>query len=158
MDNSEDRWLKLEQLVRRVVREEISQLGKKPKINLVNGRWTGIGTDTLESWSAAYGLVDIQAEINKAAAWCLSNPESAPKSQFGRYLNSWLNREQNKAAIRSIPVGKISTPPNLCAYCLKAAIGALNGYRHCRDHQHEAMDSITPPKMPGITAKAVAGS
>ena len=159
----DDRWEKLRQILREeirpILREELAALNKKPKIALVNGRWTGIGTDTLESWSAAYPGVDIQAEINKAAAWCMSNPESAPKSQFGRYLNTWLTRSQNQSSLRAIPSAKqISSPPNLCAYCLKAAVGALNGFRHCRDHQNEAMDGIKPPKMPGVVAKQVAGA
>ena len=156
----EDRWTRLEEIVRRVVREEISSLAKqqKAKINLVNGRWTGISQDTLESWAAAYPGVDIQAEVNKAAAWCMSNPESAPKSQFGRYLNTWLSRSQNQASIRAIPSAKqIQAPPNLCAYCLRASIGAMNGYRYCRDHQKDAMDGLRPAKMPGVVAKAVSG-
>ena len=153
----QDRWEKLEEIVRRVVREEIAALGKKPKINLVNGKWTGITQDTLEAWQAAYPGVDIEAEVRKAAAWCLSNPTSAPTSQYGRYLNSWLGRQQNQVSLRSIPTARqLQSPPNLCEYCMREATGAVSGRRHCRDHMQDAMDG-PPRKMHGVVPKAVAG-
>jgi len=110
----QDRWMKLAEIVRQVVREEIAGLRKKPKIDLVSGRWTGLGEEQLEAWEAAYPGVDVDAEVKKAAAWCLSNPDSAPKSQYGRYLNTWLSRQQNQASLRAIPTARqIQSPPNL---------------------------------------------
>lgn len=153
----EDRWTKLEAIVRKVVREEIQALGKKPKINLVNGRFTGITEAQMEAWEAAYPGVDIEAEIKRAAAWSISNPAGAPKSEFGRYLNSWLSREQNKAAIRSIPATRpTEIKQKLCAYCTLVAVGNINGIWHCDSHSMDAMDQ-KPRMMLGVVAKPVAG-
>ena len=141
----EDRWAKLEEIVRRVVREEISLLnGKKPKLKFDGGKWTGITDEQIQVWKAAYPAVAIEEEIKKAAAWIVSNPQDAPKSNFGRFLNSWMERNQNRAAIRAIPLDKRQMAgdqevPN-CSYCDKRATGTVGGIRHCREHLHDAMD------------------
>jgi hypothetical protein len=57
----------------------------------------------MQVWTEAYGSCDVQGELKKAAAWIVSNPHLAPKSQFGRFLNTWLARQQNQSSIRSIP-------------------------------------------------------
>ena len=159
----EDRWEKLRQIIREennALEERILAAIKKtkPKIELINGRWVGITDDQMQAWYAAYPGVDLKAELNRAAAWCVSNPATAPVKQMGRYINNWLSTEQNRRALRSIPTErKTATPPSLCAYCLNPSVGAVSGRRHCRDHAQNAMDGDAPPKMPGIVAKAVAG-
>ena len=171
--NSEDKWLKLERIVRKVfrdelqsirlvVREELSQqlqLFKKTKIEFSNGKFTGITEEQMHAWQAAYPGVDIQAQLNQAAAWIISNPDLAPKSQPSRFINNWLTKQQNQHSLRSIPTSRPSAiPPSLCEYCLLSSIGAINGRRHCADHAQDAMDGVRPQKMPGQIAKAVAGS
>lgn len=47
----------------------------------------------LEVWENAYQNIDIERELKKAAAWCLSNPKKAPKSDYARFINSWLSRQ-----------------------------------------------------------------
>lgn len=154
----EERWVKLEEIVRKVVREEIKALGKKPKINLLNGKFVGI-TDQLEAWGAAYPGVDIESEIRRAAAWCISNPATAPKSDFGRYLNSWLSREQNRAAIRSIPAERpTQIKMKLCVYCERPGKDQVNGRWACDEHFRDALDSRPIPHMRGVVAKPVAGA
>jgi hypothetical protein len=154
-----DRWVKLEEVVRRVVREEIAALGKKPKIEMVNGSWVGITEEQMTAWRAAYGAVDIEAELKKAAAWIISNPDLAPKSQVGRFLNTWFARGQNQASLRSIPS---RTEPGqgkkLCAYCELVADGRVNGIWHCRAHMDDAMEEKPRRHMLGVVAKPVAGS
>jgi hypothetical protein len=153
----EDRWAKLEEIVRRVVREEIAALGKKPKIDLVNGRWTGINEDQQQAWAAAYGAIQISSELAKAAAWCMSNPALAPKSNFGRFLNTWLTRQQNQASLRSIPTERpTEVKQKLCGYCARPSTGSVNGIPHCDSHSHDAMD-MKPRRMLGVVAKPVAG-
>lgn len=158
----EDRWAKLEEVVRRVLREELASIGKqKAQIKLVNGRWVGISQDQREAWAAAYGSVDLEGELAKAAAWCVSNPHLAPKSQIGRFLNTWFTRQQNQSSLRSIPTGRpTATSPlaGTCIYCLKPSVGAVSGRRYCNDHSRNAMDNDPPPRMPGVQAKAVSGS
>jgi hypothetical protein len=100
----EDRWGKLEEIVRRVVREELAamKLGKQ-KLGFTNGKWLGITEEQMTVWADAYPSCDLVVELKKAAAWIVSNPHLAPKSQFGRFLNTWFARQQNQLSIRSIP-------------------------------------------------------
>ena len=59
------------------------------------GEWTV--PDLLESqWVKAYPAVDIRKELASASAWLLANPKNA-KSNYARFLTSWLSRAQDKA-------------------------------------------------------------
>jgi hypothetical protein len=67
------------------------------KITLnANGVFEGLG-EKLEAWIAAYPNVDVEAQIRKAGSWCISNPKKAPRSDFARFLNSWLARSSDSA-------------------------------------------------------------
>lgn len=47
---------------------------------------------------ALYPAVDVESEIRRATAWCISNPKNRKtKSGINRFLNSWLSRAQNNA-------------------------------------------------------------
>jgi hypothetical protein len=154
----EDRWAKLEEIVRRVVREEVASLKKKPKIELLNGKYIGISADQMEAWRAAYAAVDLESEIRRAAAWCISNPAQAPKDH-ARFLNAWMSREQNRAAIRSIPLDRpTEVKKKLCAYCDAVAQGQVGGIWACDGHWQKAMDRDPVPHMRGVVAKPVAGA
>lgn len=159
MDNSVDKWQKLEEIVRRVVKEEISAIGKKPKISLVNGKWVGISQEQKETWSAAYGSVDIEAELKNAAAWVVSNPEKAPSQQVGRFLNTWLSRCQQRSAIRSIPTkSEVGPGMKLCSYCDKVASARFGGIWACSEHGQDALDGRPIPMVKNpVIAKNVAG-
>ena len=154
----EDRWAKLEEIVRRVVREEVAALAvvKKVKLGFKNGRWTGITQEQMEAWKAAYGMVDIEAELKRAAAWIVSNPHLAPKSQLGRFLNTWFAKGQDRASIRSIPLKEERQPKKACAYCSADATGSVAGILCCREHTRDARDG-KPRRMLGVVPKAVAG-
>lgn len=53
--------------------------------------------DALRStWESAYPAVDIDAELAKASAWLLANPKNR-KSNYARFLNSWLTKAQDSA-------------------------------------------------------------
>ena len=163
-----DRWEK----VRLIVREECERIEariiavlekhghkQKTKVELVNGKWEGITPHLQSSWALAYPGVDIPTELNKAAAWIMSNPTLAPKSQFARFLLTWFSRTQDRLSIRSIPTrSEIPKVPSLCEYCLAPSTGSIGGVRYCPQHMTDAMDGRPRPKMPGVVAKAVAGS
>lgn len=137
-----DNWQRLEELLRRVIREELPSLGKKkPQIKFELGKWTGISEEHLSSWREAYPAVDIPAELKRAAAWIVSNPSQAPHSQVGRFLNSWLAKAQNQASIRSIPN---SPPRRVCSYCGNPSTGSVNGYEHCAEHKVAALENRKP--------------
>lgn len=42
--------------------------------------------------TVAYPAASLDAEIERASVWCRLNPTRRPKSDFGRFLNGWLNR------------------------------------------------------------------
>ena len=50
----------------------------------------------LDIWMKAYPAINVEAEIAKAAAWIVANPKNT-KKQWGRFLNGWLSRAQDKA-------------------------------------------------------------
>lgn len=138
----------------------LAAIGKtKKKIELVNGRWLGIGNDEMTAWGAAYPAVDVDAELKRAAAWIVSNPNLAPRSQFGRFIGTWLARTQNQLSLRSIPsrqeVAEIKR--RACAYCSADSTGSVNGIQHCRAHYNDAYEE-RPRRMLGVVAKPVAGS
>lgn len=47
-------------------------------------------------FKTAYPAADVDGEIAKAHAWVLANPKNR-KSNWGRFLNSWLQRAQDRA-------------------------------------------------------------
>jgi hypothetical protein len=145
-----NRWAKLEEIVRRVVREEIASLKGKPKIELVGGKWRGISQDQMDAWGVAFPAVELQQQLNQAASWIVSNPHLAPKSHVGRFIHNWLTKAQNQAALRSIPTGNVrptAIQEKVCAYCERKAIGNVNGIEHCGQHTDNAMSSERPPRL-----------
>jgi hypothetical protein len=163
----EDRWAKVREIVRqeceRIEARILDVLAKhsspKSKIDFVNGKWVGITTTQREIWAAAYGAVDVESELRKAAAWISSNPHLAPKNQFGRFLNTWLARGQNQSSIRSIPTrSEPVLPKKLCEYCDKVATGSANRIWACGEHFDKALQHEPVPMFKNaVVAKPVAG-
>ena len=158
--DEEDRWAKVRQIVREEIEAAFQKFGgkAKAKIDLVSGRWIGITQEQKEAWEAAYGAVDLTAELARAAAWCVSNPHLAPKSQMGRFINTWLSRCQNQASLRSIPTERATeVKQKLCSYCERVATSSSNGIWACDAHSLDAMDGKPRPRMLGVVPKPVAG-
>lgn len=159
----EDRWAKLEEIVRRVVREEVASLAvvKKVKLGFDNGRWIGVTQEQMEAWKAAYGMVDIESELKRAAAWIVSNPHLAPKSQLGRFLNTWFAKGQDRASIRSIPQSiqreEHAPKKRACGYCSSDSTGTVGGIPCCALHTRDALDG-KPRRMLGVVPAPVAGN
>lgn len=146
--NEEDRWKKVEEIVRRVVSEEMDARGfkLKAKLSFSGGRWIGVTEEQQEAWKLAYPSVNIQQQLQLAAAWIVSNPTLAPKSNYPRFLNTWLTRQQNQASIHAIPSVR-SIVTKTCAYCEKKATGTVNGYDACDSHTDKAMYGERPSKL-----------
>lgn len=155
----EDRWAKLEEIVRRVVREELSTTrAEKLKVRLEGGKWIGITEEQMQAWRTGYPAVDLDIQLREAAAWCLSNPTDAPRSKYPAFINTWLKRHQDRHAIRSIPTErKTETKFKHCEYCQKVATGNVGGIWCCDDHTRDAMDRKPRAHMWGVQAKPVAG-
>ena len=156
----EDRWKKLEDIVRRVVREELStKNSQRNAVRIEGGRWIGISEEQIQTWRVCYPAVDVDLQMREAAAWCVSNPNDAPRSKFSSFLNTWLKKHQDRHAIRSIPNREQPGPgKKLCAYCDQVSTGVVNGISHCRAHGLDAMDCKPIPRMKGVEPKAVAGN
>jgi hypothetical protein len=145
----EDRWTKLEEIVRRVVREELSTWNpqkKKTKVDFVNGQFCGLGEQELSVLQAAFPAVDLHKELREMTAWILMNPVVAPKSNYSAFIHRWLQKHQAQASIRSIPMR--SEMKKYCSYCPAPSTGAVNGWQHCGDREHflKAMDNERPAR------------
>jgi hypothetical protein len=172
-DNSRDKWERVRQIVRdeceRIESRILEVLGsygelpsarsKKSQVSFANGEWVGITNILLTAWKEAYPAVNVEVELRKAAAHLVSNPHKAPKSQYARFLNTWMRETQNRSAIRSIPTrSEQPQPRKLCEYCDKVATGNANRIWTCGEHfdkalQHEPVPMFKNP----VTAKNVTG-
>jgi hypothetical protein len=148
MMGEEERWRKVEEIVRRVVSEELDARGmkSKTKLSFSHGRWIGVTEEQLEAWKHAYPGIDVQTQLKLAAAWIVSNPNLAPKSNYARFMNTWLSRQQHQVSIHAIPSMR-SIATKTCRYCERPASGSVNGYDHCSTHMQDAMDNVRPMKV-----------
>lgn len=67
-------------------------------------KWNNIPDNLRELWKTACPAVDVEVELAKAAAWMLTNPLRAPKANYGRFLNGWMTRSQQRGGSR--PLGQ----------------------------------------------------
>lgn len=51
-----------------------------------------ISNDLINAWLDTYPHDFFMEEMKKARNWVLCNPHKAPKSNWGRFINSWLTR------------------------------------------------------------------
>lgn len=156
----DDRWAKLEEIVRRVVREELSTISslKKKRVDFKNGRFVGIGEVEMAALRAAYPAVDVEKELKEMSAWIIMNPDEAPASNYGAFVNTWLRKHQNQHSLRSVPsIPREEVKRRACGYCPADATGSVNGIPHCRAHTMDAMDE-KPRRMLGVVAKPVSGA
>jgi hypothetical protein len=70
----------------------------KPPIQLDPSKptWVGISDRDRVAWAKAYPAADIDRELARAASWCISDPRRGRKSNYSRFLNSWLARCQDR--------------------------------------------------------------
>lgn len=155
----EDRWAKLEEIVRRVVREELSTISpqKKKKVEFKNGRFVGLGEIELAALKAAYPAVDVDKQLKEMAAWIVTNPDDAPASNYGAFINTWLRKHQNQHSLRSVPTHREEIKRRACAYCSADSTGSVNGIQHCRAHYQDAYEE-RPRRMLGVVPKPVSGA
>jgi hypothetical protein len=60
------------------------------------GKFTNISEIMVDLWQTGFPAIDAQQELNKAAAWCMSNPKNK-KSNWLKFLTNWFSRAQDKA-------------------------------------------------------------
>lgn len=78
-----------------------------------DGTFVGIEPSDHALWANAYPAVDIPAALARAAAWCVANPAKGRKSNYAKFLASWLSREQDRGGSQGPsrrPAGPESRP------------------------------------------------
>lgn len=126
MSDAEDKWGKLRQIVREEIERAFSlhpQRKSTVGLKLTGSCWEGITEEQMAAWREAYPAVNIEQQLKLAAAWCVSNPQDSPKSQWARFLNGWLSRHQNQHSLRSIPIN--NRQPTTCANCADPLAGGF---------------------------------
>jgi uncharacterized protein YdaU (DUF1376 family) len=58
--------------------------------------WQGITDDDRKTWAEAYPACVLDIELVRASEWLKSNPTRAKKSNWRRFLVSWLTRSQDR--------------------------------------------------------------
>jgi hypothetical protein len=82
---------------RREEKKDLKPIAPIEKISLdAGGKWQGIPENLATTWNEACPAVDVKAELAKAAAWIIANPKNK-KSNYARFLTSWLTRAQDGA-------------------------------------------------------------
>lgn len=71
----------------------------------VNNKEFKIKKELCNIWAETYDKEYIESELKKAKAWLITNSHKAPKSNLGRFLNSWLMRswEKYRTTLKSNP-------------------------------------------------------
>ena len=65
--------------------------------------WEGITDADRQEWRLAYPACDLAAELAKATSWLRANPAKARKSNWRRFVVSWLTRSQDKGGTNREP-------------------------------------------------------
>lgn len=160
----DDKWERVRQIVReeceRIELRIVGSLAKqvKSKVGFKNGQFTGIGEIELAALQAAYPAVDVPKQIKEAAAWICLNPGEAPASNYGKFINAWFGKHQNRASLHAIGAPRPAEHKQKhCEYCPRIATGSVGGLWHCPEHINDAMDRRPRAHMLGVVPKPVAG-
>lgn len=112
---------------------------EKPSFDLKTGQFSHIPEDKLNLWMKAYPAIEVSQEINKAAAWLVSNPKNI-KSDYMRFLNGWLSRAQDRAPsfnARGLNFGQpIHTPRTPSESRMKTANDMLGMFYEQEQQEH----------------------
>jgi hypothetical protein len=65
--------------------------------------WQGITDADRQEWRQAYPACDLTAELAKATSWLKGNPTKAHKSNWRRFVVSWLTRSQDRGGTNRTP-------------------------------------------------------
>jgi len=71
-------------------------LEMKVSLDFSSGQWLNISEKDFQLWSGAYPAVNLQVELQRAAAWLIANPKNR-KSNYKRFLTNWFSRAQDRA-------------------------------------------------------------
>ena len=83
---------------------------KTVTIKLSSDKEIIIKQELVASWADTYPKDFLELSLKEMKNWILTNSAKAPKSNWGRFMNSWFQRgwERHRKTMVSNPVGKIS--------------------------------------------------
>lgn len=80
-------------------------------LTLNTGKDYPIFQDAVDEWAKLYPAVDTMQELRKMRGWCNTHvAQRKTKNGIGRFINSWLAREQDKASTQSFKQPRSSNP------------------------------------------------
>lgn len=106
------------------------------------GKFDNVTEQQLAIWRDAYPAIQIDIELNKAAAWLVSNPKNR-KSDYLRFLNNWLSRAQDRAPAAGGYRGQAPARRNIHE-TRAATIAALTGKDNTGEQSNARVIDITP--------------
>lgn len=111
------------------------------------GKFVNVTEQQLSVWRNAYPAIQIETELNKAAAWLVSNPKNR-KSDYLRFLNNWLNRAQDRAPAAGGYRGQGSARQTIHE-TRAATIAALTGKSNTGEQSNARVIDVTPTRETG---------
>ena len=83
-------------------KEETKKTAATPKIifNFGTAEFENITEKDNTIWRKAYPACDIEAELNKMAAWLSANP-TRKKSNYKKFITNWLSRQQDRGGSKT---------------------------------------------------------
>jgi hypothetical protein len=73
--------------------------------------WQGITDADRQEWRQAYPACDLEPELARATAWLKANPTKAHKSNWRRFIVSWLTRSQDRGGTNRTPGARPEAKP-----------------------------------------------
>lgn len=73
--------------------------------------WQGITDADRQEWRQAYPACDLEPELARATAWLKANPAKAHKSNWRRFIVSWLTRSQDRGGTNRTPGARPEAKP-----------------------------------------------
>jgi len=73
--------------------------------------WQGITDADRQEWRQAYPACDLEPELARATAWLKANPTKAHKSNWRRFIVSWLTRSQDRGGTNRTPGARAEAKP-----------------------------------------------
>jgi len=77
----------------------------------VDAGWQGITDADRQEWRQAYPACDLDPELARATAWLKANPTKAHKSNWRRFIVSWLTRSQDRGGTNRTPGARPESKP-----------------------------------------------
>lgn len=74
---------------------EPARAERDPSWNLSAG-WEGIKDSDLAKWSEAFPACDIKRQLAAMSLWLEANPAKARKSNWRRFISTWLSKSQDR--------------------------------------------------------------